>query len=655
MNTPMNIPTETVVFMRELIQKQLKHIEYNNPDYYKKLTEEYGLSVDTVTTLAIEYFNLCKNLDKKTKFNTIEEFTNKYFANNISNEKTNETTNKKTETTEQDTNPLENYINYLLAPQSYCIFTAAAAGDLNFAGGIISKLLGIYRHACIDVYDSPFANSKRGVEVLELNPSGQSNVLKAKKAYGQVVTEVPGIVTMALHISGRTLLNSGQYDLINYRPWHNDCHTYIKHAQQRMNQLLPPKMQQNEIKHYRYQPDLNASDIEKMKQSVEKPEHVKIAITEKGPNYADLGLDLNRNMRNQTVDKDGQELDREINGRLKKTSKYFPALMTIFAKSLWQRMANQTYERNAKTSIAKIISMQKKIAKITDTILVNSANITIDLPNEDGFFRDSIIKNMNAILINKETIEKDFLFLKNNLMQYKSCTNQIEHGILLTSDIANGKPMQKNKLYVCIKNGNIEYKVLGKDEKVQSGIITPDELGKNVVMPTNNELKQFNNIQRTIFSITFKRGDTVETKQTLEASITSTTEDLLNKISSVEQEINNFTSLLNKINERSDYANALQANLTKNNITSMKSMYNMNNLALQDIKKLANETLYNINLVCPCQELKDIKLKHKALHTKHKRINVIKTNSTTNKKTKTKTQDKQPQKFTANRDNPTKR
>ncbi len=47
-------------------------------------------------------------------------------------------------------------------------------------------------------------------EVLELNPTGQTNELKAASVTGQIRV-VPGIVTMALHLAGNERLKTGQY------------------------------------------------------------------------------------------------------------------------------------------------------------------------------------------------------------------------------------------------------------------------------------------------------------------------------------------------------------------------------------------------------------------------------------------------------------
>jgi len=67
---------------------------------------------------------------------------------------------------------------------------------------------------------------------------------------------------MALHISGRERLDSGEYALKNYRPWVNDCQTYFQHTQEGMNELLDKRLQQKEIDHFRYRPEISAQQAQ---------------------------------------------------------------------------------------------------------------------------------------------------------------------------------------------------------------------------------------------------------------------------------------------------------------------------------------------------------------------------------------------------------
>jgi hypothetical protein len=225
---------------------------------------------------------------------------------------------------------------------------------------------------------------------------------------------------MALHVSGKQLLKSGQYSLLYYRPWNNDCHTYVKHAQELMNKQLPDRLKQEEIVHHRYQPNITKDDIQAMKATLEHPKHARIIITPQGPNYPDYGLDLNKDKRNE------KRTDRKLNDRLDKSYVYFPQLIKRFAQSLWQRITDQTYERNAKNTIAKISDMQKYIANITDTIFVNSVNILQNLPaeKEADVLKNDIFENSMGIENDKISIHKNLVSIKSNLIKYRTSNNE---------------------------------------------------------------------------------------------------------------------------------------------------------------------------------------------------------------------------------------
>jgi hypothetical protein len=234
-------------FLSNSAQKILQKIQKTDPEYYEELTVKYHITPEKIGCYAAAFYKK-SNSSKDSK--DFVEFLHKYFSGDIY------------------IAPIEAYVSYLINRQSYGVNTVNAGAGMP----VISRALGIYRHGYIQIYDSPFKNGKskenKMHEVLELNPTGQTNELKAASVTGQIRV-VPGIVTMALHLAGNERLKTGQYKLINYRPWVNDCQTYFKHTQERMNKILleiDPEcghaLQQEIINHYRYRPGMSKKDAE---------------------------------------------------------------------------------------------------------------------------------------------------------------------------------------------------------------------------------------------------------------------------------------------------------------------------------------------------------------------------------------------------------
>jgi hypothetical protein len=238
--------------VQEVAKKALEALAAQDAEYYKKLTEEYGLNAETVAKYAWKFYEeLLGQSREKNKYLNFDDFLNKHFSS-------------PSKTGEHKSDGLENYIQYLIKEQKYAVGTIDAGSNMPF----LSRMLGIYRHGYITIYDSPFKNDKStrthkadNHEILELNPGSRTNENTGKRVTSQV-RFVPGIVTMALHLSGRERLDSGEYALKNYRPWVNDCQTYFKHTQQGMNELLDEPLKQKEIDHFRYRPEMAEKQVQ---------------------------------------------------------------------------------------------------------------------------------------------------------------------------------------------------------------------------------------------------------------------------------------------------------------------------------------------------------------------------------------------------------
>ncbi len=260
--------------VQEVAKKALEALAAQDAEYYKKLTEEYGLNAEAVAQYAWKFYQESYYLDekpenargrakalvseellaqprKKNKYLNFDDFLNKHFSS-------------PSKPGEPKGDGLENYIQYLIKEQKYAVSTIDAGSDNPFLG----LMLGIYRHGYITIYDSPFKNDKStkthkadNHEILELNPGSRTNESTGKKVTSQV-RFVPGIVTMALHLSGRERLDSGEYALKHYRPWVNDCQTYFKHTQEGMNELLDEPLKQKVIDHFRYRPEMAEQQVQ---------------------------------------------------------------------------------------------------------------------------------------------------------------------------------------------------------------------------------------------------------------------------------------------------------------------------------------------------------------------------------------------------------
>lgn len=256
--------------------KALQTLQVENLDFYNQYFS-LMVSPDTpdsksmediagqLAGLAVRSFDNYNTAGKKDKYRDFPRFLDKCFSDEqlkkrFGAEQFNKNFGKEHSSTDSD-NSLENYLTYLVSPQIYVAGTINASVGTQ---GVLARFLDPYRHGYLQIYDSPFTkkNEKR---IIELKPDGQTVEKKGQKIYAQAVV-APGFVTMALDIAGTRLINTGHYDMNNYRPWDNDCITLMEHTQQSMNLLLPKLLQQELLIHYRFSPDITRDALTDFKE-----------------------------------------------------------------------------------------------------------------------------------------------------------------------------------------------------------------------------------------------------------------------------------------------------------------------------------------------------------------------------------------------------
>lgn len=339
--------------LRHYAQTQLENLKIHNQNYYQELTEKYKLTPERVAIYAISFY---QKSNFQNNYTDLLDFASRFFSSN-----------------QKDLSPLLVYIDYLINQQSYSVNTVNAGANMP----LLNRSLGIYRHGYIQIYNSPFSNGKKNQnihhEILELNPSGQTNELNAKSVTGNIRV-VPGIITMALHLAGRQRLATGEYDLINYRPWVNDCQTYFKHAQETMNSMLieidlesGKALQQEVIDHYRYKPGMNQKEAQWLRRQAGAhlvPDQKIFEVTEKGvaiissESSAEVIEPISENFRNVLEDR-----EMEVSPSHHMLS-YTAWVMKQFAQSTLDRaMKHVNYKKMEFSTQGKIRSLIKQIRK----------------------------------------------------------------------------------------------------------------------------------------------------------------------------------------------------------------------------------------------------------------------------------------------------
>lgn len=270
-------------------EKSLERLKEADLVYYLELTESYQLTPQNIARYAMAFY---QKSNANNKYTDIADFLHQHFSGDI------------------NSTPIDAYIQYLLGKQSYAVNTVNAGEGMP----ILNRVLGIYRHGYIQIYDSPFKNGRhrdnQNHEILELNPSAQTHEASAKSVSGQIRV-VPGIVTMALHLAGEERLATGEYKLINYRPWVNDCQTYFKHTQEAMNEILVSidsesgtALAQKVIDHYRYKPQINTKEAQWLRRQAGlhlNPDQKMFKVTKKGLGV--IGKSEDKNFRNVLEDR----------------------------------------------------------------------------------------------------------------------------------------------------------------------------------------------------------------------------------------------------------------------------------------------------------------------------------------------------------------
>jgi len=190
-------------------QEALAKLAEKNPEYYQKLTNEYGLNAERVAEYAWKFYKescwypdekpknamrrakalvseeLLGQPREKNKYSNFDDFLNKHFKK----------FSPSSEAGKYQGDGLERYIQYLIQEQQYAVSTIDAGSNMPF----LSSILGIYRHGYITIYDSPFKNDKStkthkadNNEILELNPGGRTDESTGKRITSQVLF-APGI------------------------------------------------------------------------------------------------------------------------------------------------------------------------------------------------------------------------------------------------------------------------------------------------------------------------------------------------------------------------------------------------------------------------------------------------------------------------------
>lgn len=358
--------------------------------YYNQLIKDYALTPEKIESYAKAFY---EESNKKNEYKNFDDFAAQHFS--MPKNKT----------------PSENYIDYLVGKQMYGINTVNAGSGMP----VLNRVLGIYRHGYIQIYDSPFKNGQKkhnkNHEVLELNPAGQTDEYAASRVVGQVRV-VPGIVTMALHLSAKQRLETGEYDLKNYRPWVNDCQTYFKHAQQAMNMLLVKiddktghELSQPLIEHYRYRPEMNKKDAQWVRKQMGlafDPDKRIFKVSEKGigidletSNHSSISKSLKslsphnrKNVNRLKITKDFRnvKIDREMNEVPSQSFKgYAQWIMTQFSRSIMDRCKQANLYKNAKqktrghihSAITQLNKQDTFIHEMTNTLFCDFMQINM--------------------------------------------------------------------------------------------------------------------------------------------------------------------------------------------------------------------------------------------------------------------------------------
>jgi len=361
--------------IQEVAKEALEALATQDPEYYKKLTEEYRLNAETVAKYAWKFYQKSGQPRKKNKYLNFDDFLNKHFSS-------------PSKTGEHKGDGLENYIQYLIKEQKYAVSTINAGSNMPF----LSRILGIYRHGYITIYNSPFKNDKStkthqadNHEILELNPGSRTNESTGKRVTSQV-RFVPGIVTMALHLSGRERLDSGEYALKNYRPWVNDCQTYFKHTQEGMNELLDEPLKQEEIDHFRYRPEMAEQQVQWLIRQEGK--HLDPDASSKMFRVDEKGIEVVGGVTTETKEDFRNRKEDRLKGdspKIKALPSYYVwVLRTQFIRSILNRAKEHIKYEKAKhdtkgAARAVIIQLEKQndfIHEMGNVLFLDSMHVT---------------------------------------------------------------------------------------------------------------------------------------------------------------------------------------------------------------------------------------------------------------------------------------
>lgn len=425
-----NMPKIRLVNIAEQSLTALKNSNKKaDHDYYEQLTKDYGLTPEKIERYAQAFY---EESNKQNQYKNFNDFVAQHF------------------TTPKDKTPTENYINYLVGKQMYGISTVNAGSGMP----ILNRVLGIYRHGYIQIYDSPFKNGikkhNQNHEILELNPAGQTDEYAASRVTGQVRI-VPGIVTMALHLSAKERLETGEYDLKNYRPWVNDCQTYFKHAQQSMNMLLVKiddnaghALSQPIIEHYRYRPEMNKKDAQWVRKQMGlefEPDKRIFKVSEKGigvdlessnhfsisKNFKNLSPHNRKNVNRLKITKDFRnvKIDREMNEDPSRGfSGYAQWIMMQFARSIKDRCKQANMYKDAKQKTrghihAAVTQLNKQdtfVHEMTNTLFCDFMQLNmsdkarsdlIHLYDKISTSQQSVLKKSSELLSLLKKMEKE--------------------------------------------------------------------------------------------------------------------------------------------------------------------------------------------------------------------------------------------------------
>ena len=171
----------------------------------------------------------------------------------------------------------------------------------------------------------------------------------------------------------------------------------------------------------------------------------------------------------------------------------------------------------------------------------------------------------------------------------KTLEKVTEYGFALKSTLTNGAQPEKNKIYVGIKNGEIEYQVINTRGNSEIGIINAAALGNKVIPDDETQLKA---LLQDILAVTSERGHTNDNTANIDsAKMELAINNFDQRIIAAEltQLISDLIYIAYKLPNDNDY-NKLLNKLTENKYTAISSFISLIiNFFQDEINKLKDQ------------------------------------------------------------------